>query len=155
MTAKSSEPAAALIDIAGLRAHSADVIDGEASPLVVLARKKRRRRWPDPARPKGSWTEEREEIAPRSGPICRASIACYRTAGENGRLLSFVARRFGVSLATVLGAVVAQAKPKVDNQSRIGEAHHLGIDEMTWPAATPDYPTIFATFLVNTKLAEP
>ena len=97
------------------------------------------------------WSEESEEIAPRASLTRRARVECCRAVGEDARSVSSVAKRFGVSWGTAMGAVEEHGRPQVDDPARIEATRQLGIDETAWLSATPEHSTIFATSVVDTE----
>ena len=76
------------------------------------------------------------------------------TVGEDARSVSEVAKAFGVSWGTVMGAVVEHGTPLIDDPARACDVVALGVDETSWLAATPDHPTLFATGLVDIRRAQ-
>ena len=118
-------------------------------PTVLVWRK---RRWccPDPDCEAKTWTERCEAIAPRAVLTDRARQEVCRQVGEDARSAAEVARAFGVSWDTVMGAVREHGRPLVDDPARISAVEDLGIDETAWLAATPIHPTLWATGLVDT-----
>ncbi len=118
-------------------------------PTVLVWRK---RRWacPDPDCETKTWSEGSDEIAPRAVLTDRARREICRQVGAEARSVAEVARAFGVSWDTVMGAVREHGEPLVDDPDRIGDVVDLGIDETAWLAATPIHPTLWATGLVDT-----
>jgi transposase len=118
---------------------------------VVLVWAKRRWRCPDPDCDVATWTEQVESIASRAVLTERARDEIFRLIGEEARSTAEVARSFGVAWGTAWGAFETHAQPAVDDPARIAEVEALGIDETGFLAATPDYPRIFATGLVDVR----
>ena len=119
-------------------------------PVVLVWRK---RRWwcPDPDCEAKTWSETSEEIGPRAVLTNRARREICRQVGEEARSVAEVARAFGVSWDTAMGAVKEHGEPLVNDPGRIDAVEDLGIDETAWLAATPTHPTLWATGLVDTR----
>ena len=121
---------------------------------VALVWRKRRWRCENAECARKTWSEESPQIAPRACLTRRARVECCRLVGEDARSVSEVAKAFGVSWGTVMGAVVEHGTPLVDDPARVGDVVALGVDETSWLAATPDHPTLFATGLVDIRRAQ-
>ena len=119
-------------------------------PTVVVWRK---RRWscPDPDCDTRTWTEHSESIGARAVLTNRAREEICRLVGEDGRSVAEVAREFGVSWDTAMGAVREYGEALVDDPARISAVTQLGIDETSWLAATAEHSTLWATGLVDIR----
>jgi transposase len=118
-------------------------------PCVVVWRK---RRWscPDPDCEAKTWTEATDAVGARAVLTHRARREVCRLVGEEARSVAEVARSFGVSWDTAMGAVREHGEPLVEDPDRIADVADLGIDETSWLAATPEHPSLWATGLVDT-----
>lgn len=118
---------------------------------TVLVWRKRRWRCPERHCETKTWSERAEGIGPRAVLTDRARAEICRQVGEDVRSVADVARAFGVSWDTAMGAVREHGEPLVDDAERIDDVGDLGIDETAWLAATPKHPTLWATGLVDTR----
>lgn len=116
---------------------------------VVLVWAKRIWRCPDEDCPVGTWTEDVDEIAPRSSLTERARAEICRRVGAKGHSVAELARDFGVGWHTAMAAVRDHGRPRVDHLSRLGAPSAVGLDETTFLAARPSHPTLFVTGIVD------
>jgi len=116
---------------------------------VVLVWRKRTWRCPEPDCPVTSFSEEVDEIAPRSCLTERARAEICRRVGEGGDSVAEVAKAFGVGWHTAWAAVVDHGKPRVDHLSRIGAPSALGVDETAFLKANHEHPTLLVTGFVD------
>jgi transposase len=144
----------------GVRAKPKDRRDTTVRDLPVAGRPTvlvwRKRRWscPEPSCEAKTWTEESDEIGPRAVLTHRARREMCRLGGEEARSVEEVARSFGVSWDTVMGAVREHGVPLVEDPERTGKVKDLGIDETAWLAATSTHRTLWATGLVDTRAGQ-
>jgi transposase len=116
---------------------------------VVLVWRKRLWRCPDPDCVMGTWSEDVDEIAPRTCLTERARAEICRLVGEDGRPVAQVARDFGVGWHTAMAAVRDHGRPRVDHLSRLGGPSALGLDETAFLAASPTRSTVLVTGFVD------
>jgi transposase len=116
---------------------------------VVLVWRKRTWRCPEPDCPVTSFSEEVDEIAPRSCLTERARAEICRRVGEGGDSVAEVAKAFGVGWHTAWAAVVDHGKPRVHHLSRIGAPSALGVDEAAFLKANHEHPTLLVTGFVD------
>ncbi len=77
-----------------------------------------------------SWSDVDTRIAaPRLKLTDRAARFATRAVGRDGQSVSSVAREFNCDWHTINDAVIAYGTPLVEDLSRFGEVHALGLDE--------------------------
>lgn len=96
-----------------------------------------------------TWTETASAIGPRASMTARSRAEACRRVGEDGHSVAAVARDFGVSWATVMGAVREHGTPRVDDPARLAGVRELGVDETAFLAGNHRHPTLFVTGLVD------
>jgi transposase len=116
---------------------------------VVLVWAKRIWRCPEPDCEVGTWTEDADEIGPRSSLSERARADICRRVGHKAHSVAELARDYGVGWHTAMAAVRDHGRPRVDHLSRLGAPGALGLDETTFLAAQPSHPTLFVTGIVD------
>jgi transposase len=116
---------------------------------VVLVWAKRLWRCPEPACPKGTWSEESDEIAARAVLTERARAEIARRVGPGEQSVARVARDFGVGWHAAMGAVWDHGRPRVDHLARLGAPRAIGLDETSFLAATSQHPTLLVTGIVD------
>jgi hypothetical protein len=85
----------------------------------------------------------------RPGGVDPPGREACRQVGEHACPVPRVAREFGVCWSTIMNAVIEHGTALVDDPARVGRVRQLGIDETPFLAATPEYPTLYATGLVD------
>jgi transposase len=116
---------------------------------VVLVRRKRIRRCPDPDCAVATFSEDTDDIGPRSSLTERARAEICQRVGQDGDSVAQVARKFGVGWHTAMAAVVDHGTPRVNHLSRLGAPSALGLDETSFLAATAQHSTLMVTGFVD------
>lgn len=116
---------------------------------VVLVWAKRIWRCPEPSCEVATWSEDVDEIGPRSSLSERARADICRRVGQKAHSVAELARDYGVGWHTAMAAVRDHGRPRVDHLSRLGAPGALGLDETTFLAAQPTHPTLFVTGIVD------
>ena len=116
------------------------------SPVRLIWRK-RRWRCVDPDCSRRTFTETSEQIEGCLTRRARAEIC--RRVGQGAEPVARVARDFGVSWWSAMGAVKDHGTPRVDDAHRLYRVRALGVDEHKMLAAGPRRPSVFATQLVE------
>jgi transposase len=96
-----------------------------------------KRRWecPSPACVKGTWTEERPDIAPgRVAMTARAGMWATRQVGAETHSVAYVARQLGVAWHTVMDAVRYGGQALVTDPGRVGSPR---LSAWTRPSSWP------------------
>jgi transposase len=142
----------------GVRAESKDrdrveLVDlpafGSAVRLVWV-----KRRWccVEPLCGRGSWTEERPDIAaPRCGLTRRAGLWATEQVGRLARPVAQVAGELGVAWHTVMDAVGLYGTPLIEDPDRVEGVAAIGVDETKWLAAQPGEPTRWVSAVVDVE----
>ena len=139
----------------GTRAEAHERMPVEIRDLACFGRPARlvwnKRRWrcTDADCEAKTWTERSTQVSRRALLTARAGAEACRQVGENARPVSELAEELGVCWWTVMAAVIEHGTPLVDDASRVGAVHQLGIDETAWLKSTPSHPTLYATGLVD------
>ena len=105
------------------------------SPVTLMWHK---RRWscPERACEKGSWTEDRPDIAPvRAAMTTRAGLWATREVGAEIHTVAYAAGQLGVAWHTVMDAVTYWGRTLIDDPDRVGTVAALGVDETKFLAA--------------------
>jgi transposase len=119
---------------------------------VRLVWVKRRWRCPEPACDRGSWTEERPDIAaPRCALTRRAALWATVQVGRLARPVAQVAGELGVAWRTVMDAVELYGTPLVEDPERIAGVEAIGVDETLWLAAQPGQPTRWVSAVADVR----
>jgi hypothetical protein len=83
-------------------------------------------------------------VADRAGP--RGDLS----SGRRGRAsVAAVARDFGISWRTAMGAVHEHGQPRVQDPDRLADVDAVGVDETAFQAAAATRSTSFVTGIVN------
>jgi len=139
----------------GTRAEAQDRMPTPIRDLACFGRPVRlvwiKRRWRcvEPGCDAKTWTEQSDDIDSQVVLTRRAGVEACRQVGENARPVSQLANELGVCWWTVMNAVVEHGTPLVDDPDRVGEVHHLGVDETSFLRANREHPTVYATGLVD------
>lgn len=99
--------------------------------------------------PERTWTERSDELPERRVLTARAGKECTRAVGEEARSVASLARMLGVAWSTVMAAVRDYGTPLVDDPTRVGTVHSLGIDETSFLKANAEYRTELVTGFVD------
>ena len=131
--------------------HGRSIVQVRDLPVVGspvrLVWRKRRWRCPDPDCLRRTFTETSEQIEGCLTRRARAEIC--RRVGHCAEPVARVARDFGVSWWSAMGAVKDHGRPRVDDARRLHRVRALGVDEHKMLAAGPRRPSVFATQLVE------
>ena len=95
--------------------------------------------------PNKSWTEEHDEIAPRSALTERARAWAFDQVAHQDAAVSRVARALGVGWATIMRIVTVRGTPLLDDPDRLAGVSALGVDETSFLRATGTHPTWYVT----------
>ena len=95
--------------------------------------------------PNKSWTEEHDEIAPRSALTERARAWAFDQVAHHDAAVSWVARALGVGWATIMRIVTVRGTPVIDDPDRLAGVSALGVDETSFLRATGTHPTRYLT----------
>jgi transposase len=116
---------------------------------VKLIWSKRRFACLEPECPNRTWTERSDELPERRVLSARAGKECTRAVGEEARSVASLARWLGVAWSTVMAAVRDYGTPLVDDPTRVGTVHSLGIDETSFLKANAEHRTELVTGFVD------
>ena len=103
--------------------------------------------------PVSTWTETSAAIAPRASWTERARAEACRRVGQDGHSVAQVAKAFGVSWSTVMGAVRRYGTPLVDDPARLEGVDGLGVDETAFLRANARHCTTYVTGMVDVRAA--
>ena len=118
---------------------------------VTLTWRKRVWRCGEELCPRGAWTEDVTEVAPRAALTRRARVWACAQVGRAGRPVAHVAAELGVAWGTVMGAVREHGRPLVDDPYRLLGITALGVDETAFLRANARRHTQFVTGLVDLR----
>jgi transposase len=79
----------------------------------------------------------------------RAAAEICRAVGEDGSSVAAQARRFGISWAAAMDAVVRHGTPLIDDPARLAAATAIGVDETTFLHAGPGRRTQYVTGIID------
>jgi transposase len=96
-----------------------------------------------------TWSETSEHVSVCAVLTRRAGMEACRQVGENARPVAELADELGVCWWTIMAAVDEHGRPLVEDSTRVGQVHSLGVDETSFLRATREHPTIYATGLVD------
>lgn len=116
---------------------------------VVLVWRKRIWRCPEADCAVVTFSEDTDDIGPRSSLTERARAEICRRVGQDGDSVAQVARKFGVGWHTAMAAVIDHGTPRVNHLSRLGAPSALGLDETSFLAATAQHATLMVTGFVD------
>jgi len=139
----------------GVRAEAQDRMEVEVRDLACFGRpvrlvwRKRRWRCVDLDCDARTWTESSSAVSARQVLTRRAGQEACRQVGMNARPVAGLARELGVCWWTVMDAVAEHGTPLVEDPDRVGPVRHLGVDETSFLAATPERSTVYVTGLVD------
>lgn len=88
-------------------------------------------------------TETSEHIAARAVLTERAKAEATRRVGRDADSVEQVRRDYGVGWHTVMRGIVEVGTPLIDDQARLVEVSHLGVDETVFLSATGEHSTLF------------
>ncbi len=116
---------------------------------VRLVWRKRRWRCPDPDCEAKTWTEEVGGVAPRACLSERAKLDICARVGRDAASVALLAREYGISWSTAMGAVASVGTPLVDDPRRSEGVRQLGMDETSFLTANASHPTSYVTGFVD------
>jgi transposase len=104
----------------------------------------------EPACPRATWTERRDDVAqPRRAITERARAEVCRQVGKLGRPVAHLATEYGIGWETAMQAVIDHAAALIDDPARTAGVTSIGVDETSFQAAGPRRRTTFITGLVD------
>jgi len=139
----------------GVRAQAQDRVTIDVRDLACFGRptrlvwRKRRWRCREERCTVKTWTEESPAALARQLIAWRAGLEACRQVGELARPVSTVAAELGVSLWTVMHAVIEHGTRLVDDPARVGPVTQIGVDETSFLAANRDRHTVYVSTIVD------
>jgi len=103
----------------------------------------------EPTCPTRTWSEEVDEIGPRSVLTERARAEVCRGVGPGEQSVAAVARAFGVSWRAAMAVVREHGRPRVDHLARLGAPSAVGLDETSFLAAVAEDLTLLVIGIID------